>query len=242
MKPFIRILMADDHKLVLQGIRTLLEEEFRIIGEIQDGNEVVRIAKTHQPEVVLLDISLKPVSGFVIAEELTKRVPHIKIVFVTMHTEPTFVMRAFKIGASGYVLKHNAASELVDAIHTVVKHGYYLSQKIPEKIRQTILTQIEGIPCEALQGKLTKRQKEILRLLARGLTAKQIGSQLNISHRTVAFHTTNIMQALGLRRRAEVTKYALEHHLLEEWTRKKNQATELPDGVGGHSGSARRYS
>jgi DNA-binding NarL/FixJ family response regulator len=163
-------------------------------------------------------------------------------VFVTMHTEPTFVMRAFKIGASGYVLKHNAASELVDAIHTVLKHGYYLSQMIPEKIRRTILTQIEGIPCQELQGKLTKRQEDVLRLLARGLTAKQIGIQLNISPRTVAFHTTNIIQALGLRRRAELTKYALEHHLLEEGERKKNQTKESQGGVGAHIGLARRYS
>jgi len=216
MKPFIRILMVDDHKLVLQGIRTLLEEEFQIIGEIHDGKEVLNKAQEFQPDVVLLDISLKSITGFVIAEELKKRLPHIKIVFVTMHTEPTFVMRAFKIGASAYVLKHNAASELVDAINAVVKNGYYLSGKIPENVRDTVMSYIEGIPCQELQGKLTKRQKDVLRLLARGLTGKQIGKQLNISHSTVAFHKTNIIQALGLRRRAELAKYAIEQHLLEE--------------------------
>lgn len=216
MKPFIRILMADDHKLVLQGIRTLLEQEFRIIGEIHDGNEVVKKSKKLQPEVVLLDISFKPTNGFVIAETLKKQLPHIKIVFVTMHTEPTFVMRAFKVGAAGYVLKHNAASELVDAIHTVIQNGYYLSRKIPQHVRDAVLPQIEGIPCQELQGKLTKRQKDVLRLLARGLTAKQIGTRLSISPSTVAFHTTNIIQALGLRRRAELAKYAREQHLLEE--------------------------
>ncbi|MEJ2230592.1 MAG: response regulator transcription factor [Nitrospirales bacterium] len=216
MKPFIRILMADDHKLVLQSIRTLLEEEFRIIGEIQDGKEVVKRAQELRPEVVLLDISLKPVNGFIIAEELKKRLPHIKIVFVTMHTEPTFVMRAFKIGAAGYVLKHNAASELVDAINAVVKNGHYLSGKIPEKVRDTVMTYIKGIPSQELQGNLTKRQKEVLLLLARGLTARQIGKQLNISHSTVAFHTTNIIEALGLRRRAELAKYARDNHFLEE--------------------------
>lgn len=216
MKPFIRILMADDHKLVLQGIRTLLEEEFQIIGEIHDGKEVVNKAQELQPDVILLDISLKAINGFVIAEILKKRLPHIKIVFVTMHTEPTFVMRAFKIGAAGYVLKHNAASELVDAINSVVKNGYYLSWKIPDNVRDAVLPQIEGMPCQELQGKLTKRQKDVLRLLALGWTAKQIGIRLNISHSTVAFHTTNIIQALGLRRRAELAKYARDHHLLEE--------------------------
>jgi len=216
MKPFIRILMADDHKLVLQGIRSLLEdEEFRIVGAIHEGKEVVNRAQELQPDVLLLDISLKQSNGFVIAEEIKKRLPHIKIVFVTMHAEPTFVMRAFKMGAVGYVLKHNAVFELVDAINSVVKNGHYLSGKIPENVRDTVMSQIEGIPCEELQGKLTKRQKDVLRLVAQGLTAKQIGKQLNISHSTVAFHTTNIIRALGLRRRAELAKYAIDHHLLE---------------------------
>jgi DNA-binding NarL/FixJ family response regulator len=216
MNPFIRILMVDDHQLVLQGIRSLLEEEFKIIGEIHDGTKVVHAAQELQPDVVLLDISLKSINGFVIAEELKKRLPCIKIVFVTMHTEPTFVMRAFKIGAMGYVLKHNAASELVDAINSVVKNNYYLSGKIPENIRDTVLSHIQGIPCQELQGNLTKRQKDVLRLLVQGLTARQIGKQLDISHSTVAFHTNNIIQALGLSRRAELAKYALDQHLVEE--------------------------
>jgi DNA-binding NarL/FixJ family response regulator len=226
MKSFIRILMADDHKLVLQGIRSLLEEEFRIVGETQDGREAVILSKKFQPEVVLLDISLKPINGFKIAEEIKKRLPHIKVVFVTMHTEPTFVMRAFKIGAAGYVLKHNAASELVEAIHTVVKNGYYLSQKIPNNVREIVMARKEGIPGQELQGKLTERQKEVLKLVARGLTARKIGMQLNISPSTVAFHTANIIQTLGLKRRAELTKYAMDQHLLEGEPREKKSITE----------------
>jgi DNA-binding NarL/FixJ family response regulator len=216
LKPFIRIFMADDHKLVLQGLMTLLKDEFHIIGETHDGSEVVRLSKKLKPDVVLLDISLKPINGFTIAEQLKVQVPQTKIIFVTMHTEPTFVMRAFTIGAAGYVLKHNAASELVEAIRKVIKNGYYLSQKIPETIRETVMNRIEGIPCQELQGKLTERQREVLGLLAQGLTAKQIGTRLNISHSTVAFHTTNIIHALGLRSRAELTKYAMDQHLLNE--------------------------
>jgi DNA-binding NarL/FixJ family response regulator len=216
LKPFIRIFMADDHQLVLQGLRTLLKDEFHIIGETHDGSEVVPLSKTLQPDVVLLDISLKPINGFTIAEQLKAQLPQTKIIFVTMHTEPTFVMRAFTIGAAGYVLKHNAASELVEAIHKVLKNGYYLSQKIPGTIRETVMSRIQGIPGQELQGKLTERQREVLGLLAQGLTARQIGHRLNISHSTVAFHTTNIIQALGLRSRAELTKYAMDQHLLDE--------------------------
>lgn len=215
MKHFIRIVIVDDHKLVLQGLRSLLEEKFHILGEIQDGNEVVPAILSLQPEVLLLDISLQTINGFEIAETLKKRLPFMKIVFVTMHTEPTFIMKAFKVGAAGYVLKHNAASELVEAINRVVKNGHYLSQKIPQEIRETVLQLIEGIPCQSLKGKLTGRQREVLEFLARGLTAKDIGKRLCISHSTVAFHTTNIMQALGLKSRAELTKYAMDQHILE---------------------------
>ena len=215
MKHFIRLVIVDDHKLVLQGLRALLEDEFKILGEVHDGSQVVSTLMTLKPEVLLLDISLQPINGFVIAETLKQRLPLIKIVFVTMHTEPTFVMKAFKVGAAGYVLKHNAASELVEAINTVVKNGYYLSQKIPQQVRETVWQLLEGIPCESLKGKLTQRQREVLGFLARGLTAKEIGTRLGISHSTVAFHTTNIMQSLGLKTRAELTKYAMDQHLLE---------------------------
>ncbi|MDR4495730.1 MAG: response regulator [Nitrospirales bacterium] len=216
MKHFIRIVIVDDHKLVLQGLRALLKEQFHILGEFQNGNEAIQASITLQPEVLLLDISLQPVNGFVIAETLKQRLPFMKIVFVTMHTEPTFVMKAFKVGAAGYVLKHNAASELVDAINTVMKNGYYLSKNISQEVRGTVLQQIEGIPCQSLKGELTARQREVLGFLAQGVTAKDIGKQLGISHSTVAFHTTNIMQALGLKSRAELTKYAMDQNILED--------------------------
>lgn len=215
MKHLIRIVTVDDHKLILQGLRSLLGEKFQILGEIHDGNEVVPAVLTLKPDVLLLDISLQQINGFAIAETLKQRLPFMKIVFVTMHTEPTFVMKAFTVGAAGYVLKHNAASELVEAINTVFKNGHYLSGKIPQEIRETVLQLIEGIPCQSLQGNLTGRQKEVLGFLAQGLTAKDIGKRLGISHSTVTFHTRNIMQNLGLKTRAELTRYALDQHLLE---------------------------
>lgn len=218
MNHFIRIVLVDDHKMVLQGMKALLEKEFQLMGELWEGDKVVPLAKKVQPDVILLDISLPPLGGFAIAEELKKRLPQMKIIFVTMHTEPTFIMKAFKVGGVGYVLKHNAASELVEAINTVMKNGYFLSKKIPEKVRDSVLSRVQGFPCHELQGKLTERQKEILELIPSGLTARQIGEQLGISHSTVAFHTSNIIQSLGLRNRAELTRYALDYVVSENRT------------------------
>lgn len=206
----IKILLADDHALVLQGLKKLLGGEYQVVGEITDGSVVPQAVVELRPDLILLDISMAPVDGLEAARQVRKIYPRAKIIFVTMHTEPTMIMEAFRIGASGYVLKQSAASELHKAISTVLHHGWFLSTQIGEEIREKISAQIEGIPTDELSGRLTDRQQTVLRLIANGHTSKQIAKSLNISPRTVAFHRTNIMQALGIRAAADLTKYAVE--------------------------------
>ena len=206
----MRILLADDHALVLQGLKKLLGKEYQIVGEVSDGSDLPTAAVKLHPDLILLDISMEHVDGLQAARQVRKIYPRAKIIFVTMHTEPTMIMEAFRVGASGYVLKQSAASELHKAISTVLHHGWFLSTQIDEEIREKISAQIEGIPTDELSGRLTDRQRSVLRLIANGHTSKQIAKMLNISPSTVAFHRTNIMQALGIRTAANLTKYAVE--------------------------------
>ncbi len=201
--------MADDHTLALQGLRELLKNDYQIVGEVHDGSEVVPAARQLHPDIVLLDISMSRVNGFEAAAQIKTTLPGVRIIFVTMHTEPTIIMEAFQVGASGYVLKHSAASELIYAIQTVLRHEWFLSSQIGGDIREKLSIQIEGMPSDELSGRLTKRQEAVLQLIAQGQSSKHIAQRLNISLSTVAFHKTSIMQALGLKTSAELTKYAV---------------------------------
>jgi DNA-binding NarL/FixJ family response regulator len=209
----IKILLADDHALVLQGLKKLLGAEYQVVGEVTDGSVVPQAAVELRPDLILLDISMAHVDGLEAARQVRKIYPRAKIIFVTMNTEPTMIMEAFRVGASGYVLKQSAPSELHTAISTVLRHGWFLSTQIGEDIRENISAQVEGIPTDELSGRLTNRQQSVLRLIASGYTSKQIAKTLGISLRTVAFHRTNIMQALGIRAAADLTKYAVEKGL-----------------------------
>ena len=210
-----RILLADDHVLVLQSLRELLGQDYQIVGAVQDGYEILRCIKDLQTDLLLLDISMPTLDGFKAAQQVRAKFPQIKIIFVTMHTEPTVILEAFQVGASGYVLKQSAASELHRAIQTVLHHERFLTSDIPASLREKILAKIEGIPTEDLSGHLTKRQQTVLGLLAKGCTSKEISNMLHISLSTVAFHKTNIMHALGIHTSAELTKYAVEKGLTE---------------------------
>lgn len=208
-----RILLADDHKLALQSLRELLGQDYQVVGAVEDGQEVLHCVKDLQPDLLLLDISMPSMDGFKVAQQVRSTLPRIKIIFVTMHTEPTVILEAFQVGGSGYVLKQSAASELHRAIQAVLNHNRFLTSDIPASLREKIMAKIEGIPTEDLSGRLTNRQQTVLGLLAKGCTSKEISNTLHISLSTVAFHKTNIMQALGIHSSAELTKYAVEKGL-----------------------------
>ncbi len=209
MRP--RVLCADDHLLVIDGLRRILEPECEIVGAVEDGRALLKAAQELKPDIVLLDISMPLLNGVEAARRLRKSAPAAKLIFVTMHADPIYVTGAFRAGASGYVLKRCASMELVSAIRQVLKGRTYITPLI----RRDVLGDAPGSPLwpGEVSGELTERQREVVQLVAEGHAVKEIAAILNISGKTVAFHKSNVMRRLGLRSTAQLTKYALEHGL-----------------------------
>jgi DNA-binding NarL/FixJ family response regulator len=204
LKP--RVLIADDHTLVLEGIRRLLETEFDLIGTVEDGRAALKSVEELSPDVVLLDISMPMLNGLDTARQLRSLRPEIKIIFVTMHSEADYVSEAFRAGASGYVLKRSAASELVKAIHDVVKGRVYITPLIAANAG-SVIELLRG--ARAPLPELTTRQREVLQLVAEGKAGKEIAAILKISVKTVEYHKSALMNQLGARTSAELTKHAI---------------------------------
>ncbi len=210
-----RIFLIDDHILVLESYKKLLESHYDVVGEAHETHEthetidVVNQVRQARPDVILMDISMPDQNGYQIARNVKMTYPGIKIIFVSMHLEPTFIMEAFRAGGEGYVPKQTAGSELLSAIQQVFNNQPYLSPIIPEEVRNTVLAQNEGMPGGELSGKLTPKQKEVLKLVAQGFSCKDIARAMNISQSTVSFHKTQIIQALGIKSKADLTKYAI---------------------------------
>jgi len=206
-----RILLADDHTLVLEGLCRLLEEDYEVVGMVEDGRALVDAAQRLEPDVVVLDISMPLLNGLEAARQLRKLVPRSKVIFLTMHADPTYATEGFQAGASGFLLKRSAASELTQAIHAALKGQYYVTPVIAKDLLSPIVqTSPSSLP---KGGTLTPRQREILQLVAEGKSTKEIATILNISVKTVEFHKSNIMQQLDLHTTAELTKYAIAHGL-----------------------------
>lgn len=206
-----RVLLADDHMLVIDGLRRILEPECDVVGAVEDGRSLLQAAEQLKPDIVLLDISLPLLNGVEAARKLRKTVPAAKLIFVTMHADATYVTGAFRAGASGYVLKRCASMELVSAIQEVLQGRTYITPLV----RKDILGDMPGSPLRPgeASGELTERQREVVQLVAEGHPVKEIAEILHVSPKTVAFHKSNVMRRLGLRSTAELTKYALEHGL-----------------------------
>jgi DNA-binding NarL/FixJ family response regulator len=203
-----RVLLADDHTLVLEGLRKILEPGCEVVGAVEDGRSLLAAAKQLQPDIVLLDISMPLLNGVEAARRLRTAAPDAKVIFVTMHADATYVAGAFRAGASGYVLKRCASVELLKAINQVLTGRPYITPLIRKD-----LGQLPGWPPGAgeASGELTVRQREVVQLVAEGHPVKEIAAILNITGKTVAFHKGNVMRRLGIRSTAELTKYALEH-------------------------------
>jgi DNA-binding NarL/FixJ family response regulator len=211
MKKF-RLLMADDHTLVLEGLKRILEADFDLVGTAENGRELVRLAEELKPDVVLVDISMPLLNGIDATRQLLKHTPQAKVIFVTMHADADYVAEAFRAGASGYLLKRSAASELVTAIHDVMKGRYYVTPLVTREA----LSPLFGGPPEPrkLSSTLTSRQREVLQLVAEGSSVKEIASILRVSAKTVEFHKSALMDRLGIHTTAELTRYAIEHGLI----------------------------
>lgn len=204
-----RIFLVDDHALVLEGIKKLLEPHYHVVGDAQGDGDLIDQVKRLKADIVLMDVTLPGKNGYDITRKLKELYPSLKVIFVSMHLEPTFIMEAFRAGGDGYVPKQTVAKELIAAIDHVHRNKLYISPIVPETVQQSIFDQMHGIPGNELSGKLTTRQTEILKLVAQGFSAKDMAETLGISESTVAFHKTQIMQALGLKTKADLTKYAV---------------------------------
>ena len=202
-----KVLLVDDHPLVLESIRQLLEPHFTIVGTVQDANQLMGQALECRPDVVLLDACMPSMSGFIATRELKKLLPSVKIIIVTMLTEAISVSEAFRAGASGYVLKQSASDELRTAIDSVLANKRYLSTKIDADVREAV--EHEWFRPEGYSSDLTARQREILVLLADGRSTRHIAQELKISMKTVEFHKANITRKLGVHTTSDLIKFAL---------------------------------
>jgi DNA-binding NarL/FixJ family response regulator len=207
--PKPRVLLADDHVLVLEGFRRILQEHYELVGTVGDGYALLAAAKTVQPDVVILDISMPLLNGIETAAQLKKICPATKIIIVTMHAGADYVRSAFEAGASAYVLKGSAVDELEQAIRAVLGGLSYITPLITKEMVDIYLS----TPSEKPRG-LTPRQREVLQFLAEGRTAKEIANLLHITSRTVEFHKGQILDQLKLKTTADLIKYALTHGIV----------------------------
>jgi DNA-binding NarL/FixJ family response regulator len=206
-----KILLADDHPMVLEGVARILEEHFDIVGKVEDGRALIDAAKQLKPDVVVLDISMPLLNGFEAARQLSKLVPASKLIFLTMHADATYANEAFEAGASGYLLKRSAASELTKAIRTVTSGRTYLTPLLrpddPAPLGDGSAKQLPKLK------QLTPRQREILQQIGEGKSTKDIATLLSISVKTVEFHKSKIMDTLAIHTTAELTRYTVAHGL-----------------------------
>ncbi|MBD0316537.1 MAG: response regulator transcription factor [Nitrospiraceae bacterium] len=206
-----RVLLADDHVLVAEGIQKLLEPEFELVGIVADGRSLITAAAKLQPDIAVVDISLPLLNGLDASQQVKKTNPNIKIIILTMHSEPNFVTQAFRVGVSGYVLKQSVGSELVQAIREVMKGRTFVSPMVTQSLVDQAVNPPSASSTEpnGFAQSLSARQREVLQLVAEGKATKEIASILNVSIKTVEFHKTRIMKELRLRSAAELTKYAI---------------------------------
>lgn len=207
-----RVILADDHKIVLEGLKNLLEPEFDLVGTVEDGRALLDAQKKLHPDVIVADISMPLLNGIEAVRQIKKADPNVKVIFLTMHPDVSYAAEAFEAGASGYVLKHSAPAELVDAINETIKGKTYITPMVAGELLQSYKNGSHKRN-DALT-KLSTRQREVLQLLAEGKVAKEVAEILKISSRTVEFHKYKMMEALGIKSSAELVQYAIKHGIV----------------------------
>lgn len=210
LKP--RILIADDHVLVAEACKKLLEPEYDIVGIVNDGRTLVRAAAELKPDVVLIDIGMPILNGLDAGQQIKEAMPSIKIVYLTMNADVDLAAEAFRRRASGYVLKTGAASELLTALRAVLRGGTFLSPAFSRDTVGFLVRQKKEVVAEG--ERLTDRQREVLQLLAEGKSMKEVAAILNVATRTIAFHKYRMMEVLRMRSNAELVQYAIKHHMV----------------------------
>ena len=207
-----RVLIADDHRILAEGLRGLLEPEFEVVGVVADGRELVAAAQAQRPDVIVADVTMPSLNGIEAAMELRHLGVEAKVVFLTMHRDVAYARRALEAGAVGFVLKHSASSELVTAVREALRGQTYVTPKIAGELLQSYCEGDSRSPDSA--HRLTARQREVLQLLAEGRSPKEVAAALKISTRTVEVHKAHVLGALGLGTTAELVRYAIRNGLI----------------------------
>jgi len=209
----VRVLLADDHALVRAGIRALLQglEGVTVVAETGNGAEVLELARTHRPDVVLLDISMPGLSGLDVSVQLERELPEVRVVVLSMHANEEYVLQALRSGAAGYMLKDSATAELELALKAVMRGETYLSPPISKQVVEGYVQRVGAE--QPASEKLTPRQREVLRLIAEGHSTKEIAYRLELSVKTVETHRAQLMERLQIRDIAGLVKYAIRSGL-----------------------------
>jgi len=207
-----RVLLADDHRIVIEGLKKLLEPEYDVVGAVEDGRALIAAVEKLRPDVVVADISMPHLNGIEAVRQIRKKDPQIRVVILTMHQDVQYAARAFEAGASGFVLKVSAPSELITAMGEVLKGKTYVTPIIAGELIQSYREGNE-YP-EVVFSRLSARHREILQLVAEGHSAKEIGKILNISARTVESHKYQIMEILNVKTSAELVQFAIKHGII----------------------------
>jgi DNA-binding NarL/FixJ family response regulator len=207
-----RILIADDHNLVAELCKKLLETEFDVVGVVADGRALVRAASELKPDVIVLDVAMPILNGLDAGRQVKEMLPSVKLVYLTMNPDPEVAAEAFDRGASGYLLKTCASSEMVLAVRDALRCKTYLSRALSRDTIDCLRWQHKELVDE--NHRLTDRQREVLQLLAEGKVMKEVGGILNMTTRTVAYHKYRIMEVIGAKSNAELVKYAVRSHIV----------------------------
>lgn len=213
----IRVLLADDHAIVREGVKMILikEPDIEVVGEASDGQEALDLVDRLKPGVVVMDISMPGMGGIEATQHVRERHPGVNVLALTMHEDESYVFKLLRAGASGYVLKRAAAQDLVQAVRAAAKGEAFLYPSVARKVVEDYLKRVEtGEDRERYDG-LTEREKEILTVIAQGLSNQQIAQKLYISIKTVQTHRAHILEKLGLHDRTELVRYAIRKGLIE---------------------------
>ncbi|GCE49449.1 LuxR family two component transcriptional regulator [Thermosporothrix hazakensis] len=214
----IRILLADDHTILRAGLKMMLNAQpnMEVVGEAQDGRQALKEAQRLKPDIILMDITMPDMNGIEATKQIKKLLPDVKVLILTMHEHDEYVFQALRAGASGYILKEAADTELITALHVIQSGQFYLSPAAQSVMVGDYLQRVRAGEEKDSYSSLTEREREILKLVAEGYTNNQIAERLVISPKTVDTHRTHIMDKLNLHSRAELVKYAMRRGLLED--------------------------
>lgn len=206
-----RVILADDHTLVAEALHKLIAPHFDVLGIVTNGHELLKLATSLNPDVIVVDVAMPLLNGLEAGRQLKQKMPGVKLVFLTMNDDPELAVEAMKLGASGYLLKKSAASELLQAIDSALRGRSYVTPQIARGMQDCFIRNPQG---KSSDRSITPRQRQVVQLLAEGKSMKEVADVLDVTPRTVAFHKYRLMQHLGLKTNADIVQFAIKNRLV----------------------------